>query len=132
MLTLFRVFYVSRSVAVPTDITEILETSRRRNVVNDITGSLVFTGGHFAQLLEGSAQTVAETMASIGTDPRHDQVTRLIEGAADRRRFESWAMAFVEAPGADDLLSHLLLAPEVSLQRAERVLELLFKPPTHY
>lgn len=129
MPTLFRVFYVSRSLAAPTDITEILETSRRRNAANDITGSLVFTGGHFAQVLEGPAQAVAGAMASIGTDPRHEHVTRLIEGAAERRFFESWAMSFVEAPGADDLLSHLLLVPEVSLQRAERVLALLFKPP---
>lgn len=129
MPTLFRVFYVSRSLAAPTDVTTILEISRRRNQVSGITGSLVFTGGHFAQLLEGSAQAVAEAMARIDADPRHEQVTRLIEGAADRRRFDGWAMAFIEAEGADDLLSQLLLAPEVSTQRAERLLELLFKPP---
>ncbi len=130
MPTLFRVFYISRSLAAPTDITAILEASRGHNLANGITGSLVFTGGHFAQLLEGTPQSIGEVMANIDADPRHEQVKRLLEGAADRRRFENWAMAFVEAVGADDLLSQLLQTPEVSPQRAERMLELLFKPAT--
>lgn len=126
--SLHQVFYISRSRSMPAQVEEILSVSRQQNQLRQVTGALLFTGGHFAQLLEGSAQALADTMAAIDADPRHDTVTRLIEGAIPRRRFEAWSMAFIEAPGADDLLHQLLAERAVAPERCERVLQLLFAP----
>lgn len=120
------VFYVSRSRADPLEVARILESARRHNELRQVTGALLFTGGHFAQVLEGSAPALVDTMAAITADDRHEGVKRLVEGNIAQRRFEGWTMAFVEAPGADDLLHHLLTSPEIPAERAARVMGLMF------
>jgi len=123
---LAQVFYISRSLAAPADVETILLGARRHNQRRGVTGSLLHTGGHFAQLLEGPPSALADTMAVIGADPRHEAVRRLLDGEIARRRFDGWSMAFVEAPGADDLLEQLLVVRDVPAARAERVLALMF------
>lgn len=126
---LAQVFYVSRSRATPAQVENILQGARRQNLQRGVTGSLLFTGGHFAQVLEGTAPALAETMAVITADRRHEGLKRLIEGDLAQRRFEGWSMAFAEAPGADDLIEQLLTLPGVPTERAERLLGLMFKTP---
>jgi Sensors of blue-light using FAD len=125
-LSLSQVFYVSRSLATPTDVDRILRCAREQNSRRGVTGSLLFTGGHFAQVLEGTPQAVAETMAIITADRRHEAVKHLVEGELAQRRYDGWSMAFAEAPGADDLIEQLLASPEVRPERAQRVLQLMF------
>ncbi len=120
-------FYISRSRATPVEVQRILANARHRNGLRQVTGALLFTGGHFAQVLEGSPQALVEIMAAIEADPRHEAMTRLIEGDITQRRFDAWTMAFVEALGVDDLIHQLLAAPEVPAERAERVLRLMFE-----
>ncbi len=124
-----QLFYVSRSLAAPEQVEQILASSREHNQRRGVTGVLLFTGGHFAQLLEGSAEALAAAMAAIEADPRHEAVTRLIDREISQRRFAGWTMAFVEAAGADDLIQQLLATPEISSERAERLLSLMFKSP---
>lgn len=128
---LCQLFYISRSLSTPLDVEAILASSRRQNLRRGVTGILLFSGGHFAQLLEGSAQALRETMAAIDADPRHEAVTRLMEGPLAQRRFANWSMAFFEAPGADDLIQQLLAGPPVSPERAQRVVERMLAPCLH-
>ncbi|MBX3624957.1 MAG: BLUF domain-containing protein [Rhizobacter sp.] len=125
--SLSQVFYVSRSLATPTDVDRILRCAREQNSRRGVTGSLLFTGGHFAQVLEGTPEAVAETMDVIGADPRHEALKRLVEGDLPQRRFAAWSMAFAEAPGADDLIEQLLASPEVPPERAQRLLARMFE-----
>lgn len=125
-----QVFYVSRSTAAPDSLDALLESARRNNRQRGLTGALVFTGGHFAQLLEGPAEALERTMQAIERDDRHEQVRRLIDGPLAERRFAQWAMALVDAPGADDVLSDLLHSEGVSADRAARVAHRLFSGPT--
>ncbi len=121
------IFYVSRSLATPLQVEAILARARDVNPTRRLTGSLLFTGGHFAQWLEGPADGLHETMAAIVADPRHEAVKTLLEGALPLRRFADWDMAYAEAPSADDLLASLL-TDTLSSERAERLPSLLFKP----
>jgi hypothetical protein len=127
---LHQVFYISRSNAAPGEVEQIVQGARRQNARCGVTGSLLFTGGHFAQLLEGSADALERTMAIITADTRHDGVKRLVDAGITQRRFAGWDMAFAEAPGVDDLIQQLLALPAVPPERAERVLGLLFSPAT--
>lgn len=122
---LCHVFYISRSLATPVEVERIVAAAREINAQRDVTGALLYTGGHFAQVLEGPPAALDQTMNTILADCRHERVTRLLDGRAARRRFRDWTMAFVEAPGADDLLQHLLEAPAVPADRAERVMRLM-------
>ena len=119
-------FYVSRSLATPADVARILHAAREQNARRGVTGSLLFTGGHFAQLIEGPPAAIAETMQVIEADRRHEAVRRLVDDQVDRRRYEAWSMAYAEAPGADDLVEHLLAPHPVTPERARRLMQLMF------
>lgn len=125
---LCQLFYISRSRSTPLDVEQILASARRQNLQRGVTGILLFSGGHFAQLLEGSSRALHDTMSAIDADPRHEAVTRLIEEPATRRRFGDWSMAFFEAPGADDLIQQLLAGQHIPPERARRVMDKMLAP----
>lgn len=73
---------------------EIVAASRERNAALGITGALIFTGGHFAQVLEGSPEAVEELMANIRCDPRHRNVRTVEMVNVPERRFPGWSLAY--------------------------------------
>ena len=74
---------------------QILSTSRINNARAGVTGALLFNGGCFAQVLEGTAQAISETFERIQCDPRHGDVLVLEFAPADNRSFANWSMAFI-------------------------------------
>lgn len=72
----------------------IVEVALERNAALDVTGALVFTGGHFAQVLEGTAANVEELMASIRRDKRHKAIAIVETKAIVRRLFADWSLAY--------------------------------------
>lgn len=128
---LCQLFYISRSLCTPTDVEDLLASARRHNLRRGVTGLLLFSGGHFAQLLEGTPEAMRETMAAIEADPRHEAVTRLVETPIAQRRFGAWSMALFEAPGADDLIQQILAGPPVAPARAHRLMERMLAPCQH-
>lgn len=125
---LYQIFYVSRSLASPGQLADILESARALNARRQVTGSLLYTGGHFAQLIEGPAATLAETMVAIAADSRHDTVRTLVKGRLQARRYGETSLAYTSAPGANELIANLMGTRRVNTPRAQRVLELMFQP----
>ncbi|HEY0627457.1 MAG TPA: BLUF domain-containing protein [Allosphingosinicella sp.] len=72
----------------------IVEVALSRNPKLDVTGALVFTGPHFAQVLEGPKAGVDELLTSIRRDPRHRNmhVVQAVEIA--EREFPYWSLAY--------------------------------------
>jgi len=99
-MSLIRLVYASESRLVETnrqvELDGIIETARRLNARNEITGFLLATAGAFAQVLEGNSETVAETYGRIVADPRHAQIRLLAEHPIGERRFPHWAMGLAE------------------------------------
>lgn len=126
MSDLIQLFYVSRSTAEPRQVEEILAASRAANTRSGLTGALLFTGGHFAQLLEGDSVAVDATMERIVQDPRHADIRSLLRNCITGRRFADWSMACAEVPGADDLVAHLARAPAGEVERVDRLVKLMF------
>jgi hypothetical protein len=122
-----RIFYLSRSLASPTDLESIVGKARQANARCSVTGALLYSGAHFAQLLEGPESAVAQTMSRIERDTRHDTVIRLIDGPASERSTDGWTMAFIDAPGADELIARLLADPAAAAARGEHLLDLLLR-----
>jgi hypothetical protein len=98
MKSVTSLLYVSNSLLRMPDeeheLRHIVAVARERNGRLGVTGALVFTGHHFAQVLEGSAAAVDELMTSICRDRRHSgiDIVEVIELPA--RRFAAWSLAY--------------------------------------
>jgi hypothetical protein len=92
------VFYVSvKATPWPhdgPDVEAIAQVARARNTSLGITGALISTDDHFAQILEGPAEAVDAVMASIFRDQRHWRVTVLEEADLAEQTFQGWSSAF--------------------------------------
>lgn len=117
-LGLCTLVYVSRSTLSlngdAAEVMDIVQVANARNALLGVTGALVYTELHFAQVLEGSARAIDELMASIRNDQRHRDVTVVAEHKTSSRRFGSWAMAYAGPSPYLDRHLKPLIAPRPS------------------
>lgn len=105
-----RIVYVSRAAAHLTELNvqRIQWSSQVRNRRLDVTGMLVFTGRHFAQVLEGREEALQELMGSLSRDRRHSELRVVMDEPITTRRFDGWAMGYANryemADAAEELL----------------------------
>ena len=102
---LVRLIYRSRS-ALPGNASDvergfasILDTSRRRNAAEGLTGALMFTRLLFVQALEGRAAVVEQAFDRICCDLRHTGVEVVEYGPAAHRAFGDWSMSHLVPDG---------------------------------
>lgn len=94
---LVRLLYVSRaqSPEVVNTTQSILDSARKYNIANGITGILCFGGGLYLQAVEGGRTQVNELYSHIVRDPRHRDVVLLDYQEISERRFGGWTMGQV-------------------------------------
>lgn len=112
---LYNVVYCSRATAGvdAAAVDRIIESSRRRNPEQGITGMLVFGSGVFFQWLEGPRDNVMQLMAVLRADPRHENVVQLSEIEEVRERlFPDWDMELVTSDHIRDVLLDALSAAD--------------------
>ena len=127
---LYNLVYCSRATAGVDDaaVDRIIASSRRHNPARGITGLLVCGGGIFFQWLEGPRNNITELMATLKTDPRHENVVALSTNEEVRERlFPEWDMELVAAADSLDVLLDAMGDAENS-QNAE-ALRLLIEQP---
>ena len=107
---LFRLIYYSKNTVVDPDnpkqrddLKDILESAKRNNMANGVTGALLFDQNYFAQVLEGDRKAVTQTFCRILKDPRHSDHVILDARAIDQRRFADWSMCFVGQPVVEEV-----------------------------
>lgn len=76
------------------EVEAIVEVALARNGDLNVTGSLVFTGPHFAQVLEGPKESEDELMASIEGDDRHRNIYVIECIQIPACRFPDWRLAY--------------------------------------
>ncbi len=90
--------YISRSTILPGDVEDelnrIIATAVARNSACGLTGALLFTGRHFAQVIEGDSASIDRLMAKISIDPRHDKIRTVARTPLAERLFGDWSMAY--------------------------------------
>jgi len=101
---LLQLVYVSsaRPDAGTVDPAAILNSSRRNNTRDGITGLLYSDHKRFLQALEGPEDRVEEAFARISGDARHRAVVVLSRRFIDAREFGDWAMAHQSSPADRD------------------------------
>lgn len=76
------------------DLVPILNAARIKNARLNVTGMLLYTAGSFFQVIEGEASVLDELLRTITADPRHTNVTKIIEEPISERDFEAWTMGY--------------------------------------
>lgn len=107
---------VARPQLARTDLDTILASAQRNNTAAGITGALLYYGGHFVQVLEGTAAAIDACLARLSKDPRHHTLRTLERRPIARRRFSRWSMRHIPvAHGVDravgSFLDHLKSNP---------------------
>lgn len=98
------------------DLATLLMNSRATNRRLGLSGVLLHREGRFVQVLEGPEDAVRARYALIAADPRHGDVSLLLEETVDERRFGQWNMGYRpttdtlagEIPGYADVAGHAL------------------------
>ncbi len=93
-MSLIQLVYVSRLVGDESVLRSIHSHAVRNNTAHTITGHLLYANRRFLQVLEGESKQVHQTFAHIKADPRHEQVTLLLEQSIAERAFQHWNMGF--------------------------------------
>jgi hypothetical protein len=93
--------YISEST-LPRDVVneallELAESSARRAAELGVTGAMVFTQDHFAELLEGSSESVQAMMHERLEAPHHRRVSIIDVVHIPAPRFQSWELAYAGA-----------------------------------
>lgn len=119
MSSIFHLVYVSKAVAdiSYSDIRNILEVSRRKNLQDEITGLLIFRDGYFLQLLEGPEEKVRQTLSRIILDDRNYDLQSLIEVVSADRLFSDWSMAFYDGDISSNATEDLVFLFEACLDK---------------
>ncbi len=131
-MSLFRLAYVSTSLLdhdperQREQIANILIVSRPNNEQLDITGALLTTATHFAQILEGERDVVESLYGCIRCDVRHDDVVLLLAESIEQREFPQWAMAYIgPSQCAEDAVQRLALGVPTGTEHGARARTLL-------
>jgi hypothetical protein len=112
----YKILYCSKNLIEGEDakrdaeIAQILQTARRKNKEQNVTGALLFNSGYFAQALEGPRLAIEQIFERIQRDPRHGDVTVLSSQKEGRRDFPEWSPdtpLLHPAASADEVLSLL-------------------------
>ena len=108
----FALFYISDN-CVPEaehahEIASILACSLANNRAHSVTGALVSTPNHYAQILEGSREAVTKIMQWIEADRRHADIRVLVREMHPQRSFARWSMAHIgSSPELDSAIGAL-------------------------
>ncbi|KAB1069031.1 BLUF domain-containing protein [Tamlana haliotis] len=68
--------------------------AKSNNTINNITGVLVYKNSNFLQVLEGEEEVVDSVYKKISSDPRHDNLFKVINTNIDERIFEDYNFGF--------------------------------------
>jgi hypothetical protein len=102
------------------ELRDLLRASREKNHAADLTGMLLYVGGHFIQTLEGAGDVVDATFARIEKDPKHRDVFIALREEVEGRTFPDWSMGFesltseeaADLPGFNDYLEAKTMSEE--------------------
>ncbi len=94
---ILQLLYISQA-ATPMDskaLMELLSQCHRKNGQLKLTGLLLYSAGHFIQLLEGDPAAVSQVYECIRHDPRHTNLRVLLQEPARQRIFDRWRMGLL-------------------------------------
>lgn len=74
------------------DLNAIHQTARHLNVLDGVTGLLLFDGSRFLQIIEGAEDAIDNLVERLRMDPRHSAFEVRDERYVEQRSFPDWSM----------------------------------------
>ena len=84
--------YNGQNTDIGYDLENIVAVSKVRNREQAITGVLFYHNRKFMQLIEGEHSVLNALMNTLRGDPRHRNITIIVDEAVERRGFAEWNM----------------------------------------
>jgi hypothetical protein len=102
-MRLWQLVYVSQASngLSEAELRELAATSNRANAQQSITGLLLYSRGHFMQLLEGDEPVIRALFCKIELDRRHTDVELLHDAPVESRLFAKWNMGLINLDQAE-------------------------------
>lgn len=102
-ITMIRLLYISSATKPMTDdqLLQLLQTCRKSNSKEGITGMLLYCSESFIQVLEGNEEDIDALFKVIKHDSRHTNVTVLERKQITKRKFADWSMGFKNISDTD-------------------------------
>lgn len=97
MASIYTLLYVSEASRIfkfDPNIDTIVNTSVAWNESVNITGVLIYSGGYFAQYLEGDKDNVDRLLDRIRADLRHHSLVVSSKELTNERLFPQWSLAY--------------------------------------
>lgn len=93
---MYHLIYASTATRAFTELqlNDLLTKFRLNNIKLNITGMLIYTGGHFLQVLEGEEKVVKKLYDAIRKDKRHKDFIIIHQGELPERQFGNSVMGF--------------------------------------
>ena len=101
MSEIYQIQYMSVAVQ-PLSHVEIMRLVVKSQMANfnaGITGTLVYNGGSFFQIIEGAQADIENLYAKILKDPRHTRIIKIGECVIERRNYDRWTLAYLGGDG---------------------------------
>lgn len=76
------------------DTKNLLVSAKNINILNGISGILIYSDGNFFQIIEGEKQKVKKLFNKIKRDPRHYNLIKLLDKSIEAFSFESYTSSF--------------------------------------
>lgn len=139
MSNLYRLVYTSvrKPECTYEEIQNILDSCKKNNPGDNLTGVLLHSKNRFIQYLEGDKDKVRELFEKVKGDPRHTSVNERDFSPITERIFPSWNMGYKDADqlnfhtelSADDrsTLEKLITGQNDFTDRGLTVLKLFFE-----
>jgi len=86
--------YATNGNMSPSELHEILYSSRIKNKKVGITGILLYREGSLFQVLEGNLKDVEALYEKILLDKRHDRIRKIVLEPIAKRNFGDWSMGY--------------------------------------
>jgi hypothetical protein len=109
------------------DIAAIHHIALDLNVLDGITGLLIYNGERFLQIVEGAEDAVDDLLRRLLADPRHSELTVVDERFIGQPQFPDWSMKLAKVSvgylqARDDIVREL--PGDLPHEVEQRVLEL--------
>ncbi|MGJ8640376.1 MAG: BLUF domain-containing protein [Opitutaceae bacterium] len=95
--------YTKTAAELSQHLEDICRISKEQNPKFGITGLLFYHNGNFLQVIEGEKANLESLMSALERDPRHKNITRVIDSEVFERGFSDWNMDAFNLNASDSI-----------------------------
>jgi len=112
----------------------ILEEARHYNIINNLTGVLLYEEGEFVQILEGNKDDLDLVFKKICASQKHYDIEMILDAPIGGRAFSDWSMGYIKMASDEFVIlyenscrEYASVLNNVSSQTRAKILQVIIK-----